>query len=171
QVENVRSAGGGADGAVRRQHRRLHHVGPARRRHAHNRPAVAVAAAGHHRLLRLRRLRRNGGRPPPQRTLFSYRGLPAACRLPAPTGTAFEACARLVVIGVAVAMVWFGYRNFLLDLGSFRMPSMIPLGVYTIVVPVSGGLIGLFALEQLVNGWRRGFEAPEDRDAFAVSAE
>jgi TRAP-type C4-dicarboxylate transport system permease small subunit len=85
--------------------------------------------------------------------------------------TAFEVFARLVVLGVAVAMTWFGYKNFLLDLGSFRMPSMIPLGIYTIVVPVSGALIALFAVEQLVNGWRGGFEGPEDRDAFAVTAE
>ena len=47
------------------------------------------------------------------------------------------------------AMVWFGYKNFLLDLGSFRMPSMIPLGTYTIIVPLSGALIALFAIEQL----------------------
>ena len=85
--------------------------------------------------------------------------------------TAFEAFARVVVLGVALAMVWFGYKNFLLDLGSYRMPSMIPLGVYTIAVPVAGALIALFAVEQLVNGWRHGFEGPEDRDAFAVTPE
>jgi len=92
-------------------------------------------------------------------------------RLSGGVRTAFEAFARLVVLAVAVAMVWFGYKNFLLDLGSFRMPSMIPLGVYTISVPASGVLIGLFALEQLANGWRRGFEGPEDRDAFMVTPE
>jgi len=92
-------------------------------------------------------------------------------RLSGGVRTAFEVFARLVVLAVAVAMVWFGYKNFLLDLGSFRMPSMIPLGVYTISVPVSGGLIALFAIEQLANGCRRGFEGPEDRDAFAVTPE
>jgi len=92
-------------------------------------------------------------------------------RLSGGVRTAFEAFARLVVLAVAVAMVWFGYKNFLLDLGSFRMPSMIPLGVYTISVPVSGVLIALFAIEQLANGCRRGFEGPEDRDAFAVTPE
>src|SRR5439155_20251644 len=70
--------------------------------------------------------------------------------------TAFEVFARLVVLAVAVAMVWFGYQNFLLDLGSYRMPSMIPLGVYTIIVPASGTLIALFPTEQLVNGWPGG---------------
>ncbi len=87
-------------------------------------------------------------------------------RLAGPPRTALEVFARLVVLGVALAMVWFGYLNFLLDLGSYRMPSMIPLGVYTIIVPVSGALIALFAAEQLVNGWRRGFEGPEDRDQW-----
>jgi TRAP-type C4-dicarboxylate transport system permease small subunit len=85
-------------------------------------------------------------------------------RLPTSIRTAVEIFNRLVVLGVAVAMVWFGYKNFLLDLGSFRMPSMIPLGTYTIIIPVSGALIALFAIEQAVNGWRHGFAGPEDRD-------
>jgi TRAP-type C4-dicarboxylate transport system permease small subunit len=85
-------------------------------------------------------------------------------RLPTATRTTVEIFDRLVVLAVALAMVWFGYKNFLLDLGSFRMPSMIPLGTYTIIVPLSGALIGLFAVEQAVNGWRHGFAGPEDRD-------
>jgi TRAP-type C4-dicarboxylate transport system permease small subunit len=92
-------------------------------------------------------------------------------RLAGSPRTAFETFARLVVLAVALAMVWFGYRNFLLDLGSFRMPSMIPLGVYTIAVPLSGILIALFAVEQLVNGWRRGFEGPEDHELRAEPVE
>lgn len=83
-------------------------------------------------------------------------------RLQGATRTALEAFGRLVVLAVALAMVWFGYKNFLLDLGSFRMPSMIPLGIYTAIVPVSGALIAVFAVEQLVNGWRHGFPGPED---------
>ena len=63
-------------------------------------------------------------------------------------------------------MVWFGYKNFLLDLGSFRMPSMIPLGTYTGGRAGGGALIALFAVEQLVNGWRRGFPGPEDHDSL-----
>lgn len=78
------------------------------------------------------------------------------------TRTAMESFNRLVVLAVALAMVWFGYKNFLLDLGSFRMPSMIPLGTYTAIVPLSGVLIALFAVEQLVNGLRNGFAGPED---------
>ncbi len=90
-------------------------------------------------------------------------------RLPHRARTVVETFNRLVVLAVAVAMVWFGYLNFRLDLGSFRMPSMIPLGTYTIVVPISGALIGIFALEQMVNGWRHGFAGPEDRDDAPVT--
>jgi TRAP-type C4-dicarboxylate transport system permease small subunit len=83
-------------------------------------------------------------------------------RLKGPKRTFMESFNRLVVLGVALAMVWFGYKNALLDLGSFRMPSLIPLTYYTASVPLSGILIALFAIEQLVNGWTRGFEGPED---------
>ena len=69
-----------------------------------------------------------------------------------------EVFARLVVLGVAACLVVFGWQNFLLDLGSYRMPSLIPLGYYTIVVPVAGALVGLFQIEQLVNGMRNGFD-------------
>jgi len=62
------------------------------------------------------------------------------------------------VLAVAVCLVVFGWQNFLLDLGSYRMPSLIPLGYYTIVVPVAGALIGLFQIEQLVNGLQNGFD-------------
>jgi TRAP-type C4-dicarboxylate transport system permease small subunit len=85
-------------------------------------------------------------------------------RLRGTARTALETFDRLVVLGVAAAMVWFGYLNFRLDLGSFRMPSMIPLGTYTIIVPLAGALIGLFAIEQIWNGWRHGFAGPEDAD-------
>jgi TRAP-type C4-dicarboxylate transport system permease small subunit len=75
-----------------------------------------------------------------------------------------ETLNRLIVLAVALAMIWYGWKNFQLDLGSFRAPSLIPLGTYTIIVPISGVFITLFAVEQLVNGWRRGFAGPEDAD-------
>jgi TRAP-type C4-dicarboxylate transport system permease small subunit len=81
------------------------------------------------------------------------------------TGTnrwAIETFNRLVVLIVAGFMVWFGYKNAMLDLGSFRMPWLIPLTVYTAVVPISGALVMLFCVEQMVNGWHNGFEGPED---------
>jgi TRAP-type C4-dicarboxylate transport system permease small subunit len=87
------------------------------------------------------------------------------------TGTArsvIEIANRLVVLGVALALVWFGWKNAMLDLGSYRMPSLIPLTVYTAIVPAAGVLIALFAIEQLVNGWKHGFEGPEDRDDLPV---
>src|SRR5205814_9410826 len=68
-------------------------------------------------------------------------------RLEGPARSALEIFNRLVVLGVALAMVWFGYLNFRLDLGSFRMPSLIRLGTYTIIVPISGLLIALFTIE------------------------
>jgi TRAP-type C4-dicarboxylate transport system permease small subunit len=90
-------------------------------------------------------------------------------RLKGPKRTFMESFNRLVVLGVAVCMVWFGIKNAMLDLGSFRMPSLIPLTYYTASVPISGFLIALFAIEQLVNGWRHGFEGPEDDADFARS--
>ncbi len=79
-----------------------------------------------------------------------------------------ETLNRLVVLVVALLLIWFGYKNAMLDLGSFRMPSLIPLTWYTAVVPLSAVLIFLFTMEQLVNGWQRGFEGPEDMENVVV---
>jgi len=92
-------------------------------------------------------------------------------RLSGPKRTFMETFNRIVVLAVALAMVVFGYQNYLLDMGSFRMPSLIPLSVYTASVPLSGILTALFCVEQLVNGWRNGFEGPEDTDNFAEAVE
>lgn len=80
------------------------------------------------------------------------------------TRRAIEIFNRVVVFIVAGFIAWFGYKNALLDLGSFRMPSLIPLTVYTGVVPISGALVMLFCVEQIVNGWQKGFEGPEDSE-------
>jgi TRAP-type C4-dicarboxylate transport system permease small subunit len=77
---------------------------------------------------------------------------------------AIEIVNRIIVLIVAVVIVWCGTQNALLDLGSFRMPSLIPLTVYTAVVPIAGALVALFSIEQLVNGWKHGFAGPEDQD-------
>ena len=77
---------------------------------------------------------------------------------------AIEIINRVIVLIVATLIVWCGWQNALLDLGSYRMPSLIPLTVYTAIVPAAGVLIMLFTIEQLVNGWKHGFEGPEDRD-------
>jgi TRAP-type transport system small permease protein len=81
-----------------------------------------------------------------------------------------ETLNRLVVLVVALMLIWFGYKNAMLDLGSFRMPSLIPLTWYTAVVPLSAILIFLFTLEQLVNGWKHGFEGPEDMENVVEEA-
>ena len=77
---------------------------------------------------------------------------------------AIEIVNRLIVLVVSVLLVWCGTQNALLDLGSYRMPSLIPLTVYTAIVPIAGVLIFLFTLEQLICGWQNGFAGPEDRD-------
>lgn len=88
-------------------------------------------------------------------------------RLSGPKRTFMEMFNRTIILLVALAMLVFGIQNFMNDLGSFRAPSLIPLATYTASVPISGALIVLFCVEQLVKGWRNGFEGPEDADDFA----
>lgn len=71
---------------------------------------------------------------------------------------------RLVILGVALCMVYFGYVNFLNGFGTFRMPSMTPIASYYAAIPLSGVTIALFMIEQLINGWRNGFEGRADED-------
>jgi TRAP-type C4-dicarboxylate transport system permease small subunit len=85
-------------------------------------------------------------------------------RMTGASRTAIEVFNRLVVLVVAVLLIWYGLKNAVLDMGSYRMPSLIPLAVYTGIVPGAGVLVALFTIEQLVNGWRNGFEGPEDSD-------
>ena len=89
-------------------------------------------------------------------------------RMTGPRRTAVESFNRLVILVVALLLVWFGWKNAALDLGSYRMPSLVPLTVYSGVVPMAGVLIALFAIEQLVNGLKHGFEGPEDADDLPV---
>ena len=69
---------------------------------------------------------------------------------------------RLVVLAVALCMVYFGYINFRQGFGSFRMPSMTPIASLYAAIPIAGVLISLFTVEQLVNGWRNGFESADE---------
>ena len=69
---------------------------------------------------------------------------------------------RLVVLGVALCFIYFGYLNFLRGFSSFRMPSMTPIASLYAAIPLCGILIALFMVEQLVNGCRNGFERDED---------
>ncbi len=72
-----------------------------------------------------------------------------------------EVVIRLVVLGVAGCLVYFGYINFLRGFSSFRMPSMTPIASLYAAIPIAGALIALFTVEQLVNGCRKGFDHPE----------
>jgi TRAP-type C4-dicarboxylate transport system permease small subunit len=71
---------------------------------------------------------------------------------------AFETFNRLVVLAVAAGMTYYGYLNFLNGFRSLRMPSMTPIAYLYAAIPLSGMLIALFTVEQLVNGWRQGFD-------------
>jgi TRAP-type C4-dicarboxylate transport system permease small subunit len=75
-----------------------------------------------------------------------------------------EIIIRIVVLGVALCLVWFGYLNYLRGFGSFRLPSGTPIASLYAVIPLSGVLIALFTIEQLVNGIRNGFDHPGPPD-------
>jgi TRAP-type C4-dicarboxylate transport system permease small subunit len=75
-----------------------------------------------------------------------------------------EIIIRVVVLGVAFCLIWFGYVNFLRGFGSFRLPSGTPIASLYAVIPLSGVLIALFTIEQLVNGIAAGFDHPEPPD-------
>jgi TRAP-type C4-dicarboxylate transport system permease small subunit len=75
-----------------------------------------------------------------------------------------EILIRLVVLGVALCLIWFGYINYIRGFGSFRLPSGAPIASLYAVIPLSGILVALFTIEQLVNGVRNGFDHPEPPD-------
>lgn len=77
------------------------------------------------------------------------------------TRSLVEVVIRLVVLGVALCLVGFGYLNFLRGFSSFRMPSLTPIASLYAAIPLCGLLIALFTIEQLVNGCRNGFDHPE----------
>ena len=75
-----------------------------------------------------------------------------------------EIIIRIVVLGVAFCLIWFGYINFLRGFGSFRLPSGTPIASLYAAIPLAGLLIALFTIEQLVNGIKNGFDHPEPLD-------
>ena len=70
---------------------------------------------------------------------------------------ASELLTRGVVLLVGLAMVVFGWQNFLQGFGSFRMPSLTPIAYLYWPIPVCGALVALFSIEQIANGLRNGF--------------
>jgi TRAP-type C4-dicarboxylate transport system permease small subunit len=77
---------------------------------------------------------------------------------------AVELLTRLVVLAVALAMVVFGWQNFLGGFTSYRMPSMTPIASLYAAIPLAGALIALFSVEQMACGLRNGFVA--NREAW-----
>ena len=75
-----------------------------------------------------------------------------------------EILIRIVVLGVAFCLIWFGYINYLRGFGSFRLPSGTPIASLYAAIPFSGVLVGLFTIEQLVNSLRHGFDHREPPD-------
>src|SRR6516165_2649994 len=71
--------------------------------------------------------------------------------------TIVEIATRVVVLGVAICFIYFGWLNFLRGFSSFRMPSMTPIASLYAAIPICGVLVALFTVEQLVNGLRNGF--------------
>jgi TRAP-type C4-dicarboxylate transport system permease small subunit len=80
-----------------------------------------------------------------------------------------EVVTRLVVLGVAFCLVYYGYENFLRGFGSFRMPSMTPIASLYAAIPLSGAFIALFTIEQLINGVLNGFDYPEEVEILGHS--
>ena len=81
---------------------------------------------------------------------------------------AVEIVTRLIVLAVAICVIRYGYLNYLRGFGSFRLPSGTPIASLYAVIPLSGALIALFTIEQLVNGIRNGFDHPQSPDEDLV---
>jgi len=82
-----------------------------------------------------------------------------------------EVVTRLIVLGVAICLIWYGYLNYLRGFGSFRLPSGQPIAYLYFIIPLSGALIALFTVEQIVNGIANGFdhhEPPQDDHAVPL---
>ena len=78
-----------------------------------------------------------------------------------------EIVLRIVVLCVAACLIWYGYLNYLRGFGSFRLPSGTPIASRYAIIPLSGLLIALFTVEQLVNGIVNGFDHPEPQDEMS----
>jgi TRAP-type C4-dicarboxylate transport system permease small subunit len=80
---------------------------------------------------------------------------------------------RAVMLAVAGVLIVYGYVNYLHGFGSYLTPSGTPIAVLYLAIPVSGVLIALFVIEQIVCGLRNGFVASgltEVERAIAASA-
>ena len=82
-----------------------------------------------------------------------------------------EILTRLVVLAVALCLIRYGYLNYLRGFGSFRLPSGTPIASLYAVIPLSGVMIALFTVEQIVNGLINGFDhdEPASTDDHGIS--
>src|SRR6267378_4027745 len=46
-----------------------------------------------------------------------------------------EIIIRIVVLGVALCLIWFGYQNYIRGFGSFRLPSGTPIASLYAAIP------------------------------------
>jgi hypothetical protein len=132
--------------------------GYVRYRHPYDRCPLALAAGGHLDAVHLCDLFRHRGCDSPQRSSYLTaiaEALEGRARL------VVEIIIRLVVLGVAISFIYFGYLNFLRGFSSFRMPSMTPIASLYAAIPICGVLVALFTLEQIVNGLKNGFDHKE----------
>jgi TRAP-type C4-dicarboxylate transport system permease small subunit len=83
---------------------------------------------------------------------------------------AAEIVIRLVVLGCAICLIYFGYINYLRGFGSFRLPSNTPIASLYAAIPLCGFLTALFTIEQIVNGCRNGFDHPEPEEPEHTAA-
>jgi TRAP-type C4-dicarboxylate transport system permease small subunit len=74
--------------------------------------------------------------------------------------TVIEVFNRCVILAVGLALIVFGYFNYLQGYHIFMIPSLKPMAYLYAAIPVCGALVSLFTLEELVNGLWRGFEPP-----------
>lgn len=84
--------------------------------------------------------------------------------------TVAEIVIRLVVLGVAICLIYYGYINYLRGFGSFRLPSNTPIASLYAAIPLCGLLTALFTIEQIVNGFRNGFDHPEPEEPEITAA-
>ncbi len=64
----------------------------------------------------------------------------------------------LVMLAITLTVTIFGWENFMQGFGNELPVTRWPLSVLTGAVPAFGILTSIFALERLINGWRKGFE-------------
>jgi TRAP-type C4-dicarboxylate transport system permease small subunit len=82
-----------------------------------------------------------------------------------------ESFNRLVLLGAALCMVYFGFINFVEGFHAYRMPSLTPLASLYAPIPLAGAMVALFAIEQLINGWMHGFAGDDERHGEEPAAE